>query len=270
MGTAVTAVAAVPADGSTDPHMDMDIGAGAVECVPVSAVAMPTMSIFRPGSLTTAVAAGATCISLVEDDDDDDDSRHQSVRGSASLPAENEEDPVCVQMKRELVDACNALQLPESPLDAIMDALGGPTQVAELTGRRGRLVRSRVGAKNTFSYELRGGSEDFETLNVAEANNFNAGRKLVAIISDAASTGISLHASAMAKNQRRRRHLTIELPWSADKAIQQLGRTHRSNQVSAPIYTLVTADLGGERRFSAAVSQRLQSLGAITKVTPDV
>ena len=179
--------------------------------------------------------------------------------------------PTCVQAKEILLEMLESLDLPPNPLDELIDLLGGPSAVAEMTGRSKRVVRRNgVLLRENRSDLLTSKTADafadsVDGVNVSEKISFQKGQKKVAVISDAASTGISLHARLGEANTSRRVHVTIELPWSADKAIQQLGRTHRSNQSSGPSYVMVSTNLGGEKRFAAAVARRLQSLGALTR-----
>jgi hypothetical protein len=238
------------------------------------------------GGRRGGAAGGPSSDEADEDDDDDDDGDGNGGGGGGSGPSfvPGQDIPQAVGIKKRLLTTIDALQLPPTPLDELIDRLGGPSQVAEMTGRRGRIVRKPSAAaaqgattaapRPRYVYELRdrstshaavSGIDALESVNLVEQRHFSEGRKLVALISDASSTGISLHASRTFRNSRRRVHLSLELPFSADKTVQQLGRTMRSNQMSAPIYKVLFSAVGGEKRFAAAVARRMQSLGALTR-----
>jgi len=182
-----------------------------------------------------------------------------TVRDGKGNPVQSKE---ALRMKQEVIDGLSALELPENPLDQLVNHFG-ERKVAELTGRTRRLIRDSRGHVNYKKRAPEGVA--MHRTNVHEMEQFQTGKKRVAIISDAAAMGISLHASNRAENRQRRVHITLELGWSADKQMQTFGRTHRSDQAMPPEYVLLSTELGGEKRFSSTIARRLGSLGALTK-----
>jgi hypothetical protein len=168
-----------------------------------------------------------------------------------------------LQLKQKLLDGLSTLHLPENPLDQLVNHFG-ERNVAEITGRTRRLIRNK--GTGTVEYKKRSlEGVPMLQVNLHEMERFQSERCRIAIISDAGSIGISLHASNQAANRQRRVHITLELGWSADKQIQCFGRTHRSDQAEPPEYVLLHTELGGEKRFSSTIARRLASLGALTK-----
>ena len=190
---------------------------------------------------------------MEEYEDEDGKIKTRPVLNSQGKPVESQE---AKRMRDELIAKVNSIkQFPESPLDLIINYFG-PDSVAEVTGRSRRFIFDPSG-KRVEDKRNEGKIQ-------AEINDFNEGRKRILIFSEKGGTGASYHASNDYPNKQKRVHYLLQAGWRADKAMQGLGRTHRSNEAYQPEYVLVTTDVPGQKRFLSTIARRLEQLGALT------
>ena len=183
--------------------------------------------------------------------DDNGNLKSQPVYDSMGNPVLNRE---AVRQRDELLEKLGSIKVPSSPIDMIINHFGTDL-VAENTGRARRVIQ-----KDGKTIEEKIGSKKD-----ADVDAFQNGKKRIIIFSKAGGTGKSYHADKSAKNQQQRVHYLLEAGWQADNAVQGFGRSHRSNQASAPVFKLVTTNLKGQMRFISTIAKRLDQLGAMTK-----
>lgn len=190
-----------------------------------------------------------------------DEKGNQRSRPVLDKDGNNVIDKKAVRMRDALIEEMRQMKLPDSALDMLIDAFG-VDQVAEVTGRSRRVVE-KIGDDGQKHRVIE--RRNSATAGTADAKAFQDGKKRILVFSKAGGTGFSYHADLRAKNQQQRVHYLIQPGWEATKAVQGLGRTHRSNQVSAPIVKLITTNVIGQKRFTSTIARRLDQLGALTK-----
>lgn len=185
--------------------------------------------------------------------DDNGNVRSRAVVDSYGNPVLDEE---AVAMRDKLLDELGSIRVPDGPLEILLNHFGAGN-VAEVTGRKVRVYRDKQGraVKEKWS----------DARSSADAKSFKAGKKRILVFSQKGGTGESYHADPRNGNTQQRAHYVLQAGWRADVAIQGMGRTHRSNQVHAPIFHLVTTDLDGQRRFISSLARKLDQLGALTR-----
>lgn len=181
------------------------------------------------------------------------------------------------ELRAELIKKLESITCLPNSLDLAITILGGPNKVGEITGRTKCEIQEVVkgpDGKNVATYHAvqrqikteEGIIKDPGKIGTHVNRLFSNDEIDNVIISQAGSTGISLHAVNVAdKVLRRRCHVTIEYPYSADEWIQQLGRSHRSNSSSSPVYyTINLSFIPADVRFISILNDRVNSMSTVT------
>jgi hypothetical protein len=147
---------------------------------------------------------------------------------------------------------------PASPIDYMHNALRkAGFKSEEITGRKEVIDYSQgypVLAPRVSNIKQR----------VNAVRKFNNGEIDVIILNQAGSTGLSLHASADVKDQRKRHMIIVQADKNIDTHMQMLGRVHRTGQVITPSYSQMMADVPAEMRPAAVLLKKMASLNANT------
>jgi hypothetical protein len=197
-------------------------------------------------------------VQVYEDYEDENGNRlSRPVKDSQGNPVL---DKRAVALRDQLIAKIGKMKVPDGPLEMLLDEFGAEN-VAEVTGRTRRVVNQRQ-ADGSVKRVIENRSVKSGE---ADAKAFQNGTKRILVFSESGGTGKSYHADRRAKNQQQRVHYILQPGWKADAAIQGLGRTHRTNEASAPIYKLVTTNVMGQKRFTATIAKRLNQLGALTQ-----
>jgi hypothetical protein len=174
--------------------------------------------------------------------------------------------------------------LPAAPIDYIRTELeqkyvwtiNGKTQVGDTPpeGVKARhlVVKEITGRKNGIDYS--GDIPKYVTLDNPSRTSMissyqngeesKAGPIDVLIINSAGATGISLHASVEAFDQRPRHMIVLQPHGDISVFIQLLGRIHRTGQVEWPSFTMLATGIPAERRILAMLRKKLSSLKSNT------
>ena len=174
--------------------------------------------------------------------------------------------------------------LPASPIDYIRTELeqkyvwtiDGKTHVGDTPPKgvkaRNLVVKEITGRKDGISYA--GDVPKYVTLDNPSRTSMissyqngeesKAGPIDVLIINSAGATGISLHASVDAFDQRPRHMIVLQPHGDISVFIQLLGRIHRTGQVEFPSFTMLATGIPAERRILAMLRKKLSSLKSNT------
>jgi len=140
--------------------------------------------------------------------------------------------------KQELNERFSELLDIPAPID-VLESEFGEDRVANITGESSPSQRMRL------------------------IDEFQSGKRRIALLSSAGQAGISLHHDSAGTGQRVL--LFLDIPWRSDSFRQILGRVDRTGQLTSPHVILVKSGLAGENKIIATVAARLASLGALSK-----